>query len=93
MLNCCVVIKGNAFPALVPALTSDTDEELRGYFRINHSHLKNSENNTFLLILKKILSSLVKITQQNRLRMCSGVFHDYFFFHCSFFSLSLYFTV
>lgn len=53
VLNCCVVIKGNAFPALVPALTSDTDEELRGYFRINHSHLKNSENNTFLLILKK----------------------------------------
>lgn len=27
VLNCCVVIKGNAFPALVPALTSDTDEE------------------------------------------------------------------
>lgn len=54
---------------------------------MNYSHLKNSENNTFLLILtkKNILSSLVKITQQNRLRMCSGVFHVYFFVHCSFF--------
>ena len=25
--DCCVVIKGNAFLALVPALTTDTDEE------------------------------------------------------------------